>query len=205
MDSAFYFAAAIAIVAIAFFFIFRQPIISLIGRIRSISKTGITTDPAQQKAGTAERDPRAEAEAMMRELDNALIREVEEHIKNQLRERNLLGAEGVPVLTRYLASAYTVLSFEQNYRVIWGSQLSLLTYLNAEGDGQPAEAIRSFYTLAAVQYPDAYINYSFESWLGFLKDQLLLREDAGRLRVTIRGREFLAHLTRAGLSHNKAG
>ena len=72
-------------------------------------------------------------------------------------------------------------------------------------DGQPAEALRPFYTLAATQYPEAYNGYSFEAWLGFLRDQLLVREDGGRLRITVRGREFLTYLTRMGRSHNKAG
>lgn len=81
---------------------------------------------------------------MMRALDSTLIREIEEHITNQFRERNLLGAEGVPVLIRYLASVSIILGFEQIYRAIWGSQLSLLTYLNTQPDGQPAEAVRPF-------------------------------------------------------------
>jgi hypothetical protein len=43
-----------------------SPIMGLIGRIRSISRTGITTDPARQQDGAPDRDPRSEAEAMMR-------------------------------------------------------------------------------------------------------------------------------------------
>lgn len=144
MDTTLCVAVAIVILGLAFFFVFRQPIIGLIGRIRSISRTGITTDPARQQEGAPDRDPRSEAEAMMRALDSTLIREIEEHITNQFRERNLLGAEGVPVLIRYLASVSIILGFEQIYRAIWGSQLSLLTYLNTQPDGQPAEAVRPF-------------------------------------------------------------
>jgi uncharacterized membrane protein YkgB len=144
MDTALYVAVAIVILGLAFFFGFRQPIIGLIGRIRSISRTGITTDPARQQEDAPDRDPRSEAEAMMRALDSTLIREIEEHITNQFRERNLLGAEGVPVLIRYLASMSIILGFEQIYRAILGSQLSLLTYLNTQPDSQPAEAVRPF-------------------------------------------------------------
>ena len=204
MDWGVYASGTIVILGIAFFFIFRTPINGLISRVRSIGKTGITTDPAQKEAGP-ERDPRAEAEALMRILDNALIREVEEGITNELRQRNLLGAEALPVLVRHLAGMQIAFGFEETYRLIWGSQLSLLDYLNSQVDGQPAEALRPFYTLAASQYPEAYTGYSFEAWLGFLRDHLLVREDSGRLRVTIRGREFLAYLTRMGRSRNKAG
>jgi len=65
--------------------------------------------------------------------------------------------------------------------------------------------LRPFYTLAVTQYEDLYANYSFEQWLAFLKDSLLIREDGGRLRITVRGREFLAYLTRVGRSYNIAG
>lgn len=203
MDATFYFACAVVILGIAFFFIFRQSIAALIGRIRSITKSGISTDPSQ-KAGTSERDPRAEAETLMRALDSALIREVEEGIKSDLGQRNLLGAEAVPVLVRYLAGMQIAMGFEESYRLIWGSQLNLLTYLNTQSDGQPTEATRLFYTLASSQYPEAYDGYSFEAWLGFLRDHLLLREDGGRLRITVRGREFLAYLTRMGRTYAKA-
>ncbi len=204
MDWGFYLASAIVVLGIAFFLIFRRPIIEFIARIRSISRTGITTDHTQREAAP-ERDPRAEAEALMRVLDNALIREVEDGITTELRQRNLLGAEAVPVLVRYLAGMQIAFGFEGTYRLIWGNQLSLLNYLNSQVDGQPAEALRPFYTLAASQYPEVYNGYSFEAWLRFLQDQVLLREDGGRLRMTVRGREFLTYLTRMGRSHNKAG
>lgn len=204
MNWSFYLASAIVVLGIAFFLIFRRSIIEFIARIRSISKTGITTDRTQREAAP-ERDPRAEAEALMRVLDNVLIREVEDGITTELRQRNLLGAEAVPVLVRYLAGMQIAFGFEETYRLIWGGQLSLLNYLNSQVDGHPAEALRPFYTLAASLYPEAYNGYSFEAWLGFLRDQVLLREDGGRLRITIRGREFLMYLARMGRSHNKAG
>jgi len=204
LDWGFYLASAIVVLGIAFFLIFRQPIVALIARIRSISRTGITTDPSQREA-TPERDPRVEAEALMRVLDNALVREVEEGITNELRQRNLLGAEAVPVLVRYVAGMQIAFSFEEIYRLIWGSQLNLLNYLNTRVDGEPVEVLRPFYTLAASQYPEAYGGYSFEAWLGFLRTHVLVREVAGRLRVTARGREFLTYLTRMGRGLNKAG
>jgi len=204
MDFGLYAGVAIVIVCIVFFCIFRRPIADLIGRIRSLSKDGFRMD-ASQKGGTPAQDPRAEAEKLMRELDSALGREVEGMITDALRQRALLGAEGVPVLIRYLAALSIAFSFEQVYRVIFGSQLNLLTYLNSEVSGQPIEVLRVFYTLAASQYPDFYNSYAFERWLGYLKDNTLVREDAGRLSITVRGREFLAYLTRTGYSLNKVG
>jgi len=202
----FYIASAgtVAFLGIAFFIIFRQKINELIDRIRTIGKSGVSVDPAQKEA-TTERDPRAEAEALIRELDSTLIREVEEHITNEFQQRRLSGDEAFRVVKRYLAVTYIALSFEVTYRLIWGSQLNLLDYLNSQIDGQPTEALRPFYVLASSQYPEWYGGYSFEQWLGFLRDQLLIREDAARIRITVRGREFLTHLTRMGYMRNKAG
>ena len=199
-----YLTIGLVVLGIAFFIIFYKPICRLIDRIRSISKTGITTDTNQREA-VRERDPRAEAEALMRELDNQLIREVETAITDDLRRRNLLGAEGVPVLVRYLAGMQIAFSFEETYGLIWGSQINLLHYLNTQAIGLPREAIRPFYSLADAQYPEIYKGYPFEAWLGFMLNRLLIREDNGQLRVTIRGREFLTFLTRLGRSLDKAG
>ena len=188
---------------IAFFLIFYKPISRLIDRIRSISKSGITTDTNQRDA-VESRDPRAEAEALMRDLDSALLREVETGINNELRPRNLLGAEAVPVLVKYLAGWQIAFHFEETYGLIWGSQINLLNYLNPLPGGTPRELARTFYTLSAAQYPEAYSGYSFEAWLGFLISRILIRDDNGQLRITVRGREFLAYLTRIGRSLNKA-
>ncbi len=204
MEWSLYLAGAIVILGIAFFIIFRSAINQLIHRIRSISKSGVSIDSAQKEV-TTERDPRAEAEALLKELDSALIREAEEEVSKVLRERSLHGEEAKRVLLRYLAAAAIALGFEMSYRIIWGSQLSLLNYLNSQPDGQPAEALRPFYVSASSQYPESYKTYSFEQWLGFLKSQLLVREDGGQIRITVRGREFLTYLTRMGISYNKAG
>ncbi len=204
METGIYVAGTLVILGIVFMLIFRRPINQLIDRIRSISKSGISID-STQKMVTAERDPRAEAEAMIRDLDSALIREFEDEISKDLSGRNLSGDAAVRVLVRYLAVTAINLGFEKTYRVIWGSQLNLLNYLNSLTTGEPAEALRSFYVLASSQYPEWYRGYSFEQWLGYLKGELLLTEDGGRLHITVRGREFLTHLTRMGYTYNKAG
>lgn len=46
---------------------------------------------------------------------------------------------------------------------------------------------------------------SYEQWLTFLLDNLLLREDNGQLRITVKGCEFLTHLAKVGYTLNKVG
>lgn len=198
-----YSALAVVLIVICFFILFRKQIISLFPRVKSIGKNGVILD-SQQKESINELDPRSEAESLMRELDSGLIRELEDNIKDELSKRKLLGIEGVPVLIRYFASMSIAYVFSEIYRLIWGSQLKLLDYLNSNNK-QSAESLKDFYDSGLVLYPEYYKKYSFEQWLGFLKDQLLIREDSGYISITVRGREFLMHLTRMGLSKNKSG
>lgn len=193
----------VVLIFVVFFVIFRKQIIGLFPRIKSIGKGWVALDSEQQKS-KVEVDPQKEAESLMRQFDSALIREVEDIIKEEFNKKKLLGIEGVPVLIRSVAALSIAYSFSETYRVIWGSQLSLLDYLNTQ-KSQPAVALRGFYNLGATQYQSYYTAYSFEQWLGFLKDQLLTREDAGLIGITVRGREFLTYLTNSGLTRNKAG
>lgn len=199
----FYISLALLILGTVFLFAFRPEIRQLLQGIRRIDKSGLTIS-ANQKESQAERDPRAEADALMRQFDSALLRETEDRVSEELGQRNLSGAEAVPVLIRHYASVLIAFQFEQVYRIIWGSQLSLIQYINTS-PGQPTEAVRAFYNIAASTYPAWYQGYSFERWLGFVKDQLLLREDRGLVNITVRGREFLLYLTRSGYPTEKAG
>jgi hypothetical protein len=38
----------------------------------------------------------------------------------------------------------------------------------------PIAQVKEFYDKAAVEYPDRYANYSFEQWMEFLKNHVLL-------------------------------
>ena len=194
---------AIVALGVIFLFMFRKQISDLFPRIKSINKDGVVLG-SNQKNSSVERDPREEAELLIRQLDNELVRETEELIKTELGNKKLLGAEAVPVLIKYFAVVYIEYGFLNVYRIIWGSQINLLDYLNTQ-DGQTSEVLRIFYNLGVSQYSDMYKSYSYEQWLGFLKDQLLLREDQGILRITVRGREFLLYMTRLGLNRNKPG
>ena len=196
-------AIAVTVIVIAFFFIFRKQIIRLFPRVKSIGKGLVTLDSEQQKS-KSEVDPQKEAESLMRQLDNILIRETEDMIRGELGKKSLLGVEAVPVLIRYVAALYIAYNFSEVYRIIWGSQLNLLDYINSQPTQHP-EALRVFYNSGAAQYPLIYSGYPFEQWLGFLKDQLLIRENKGLVGITVRGREFLTYLTTTGLTRNKAG
>lgn len=204
MDPEFYYSSTIIILGLAFFIIFRDQIGSLINRIRHISKAGIATDSKQKDLGP-ERDPRAEAEKLLADLDSSLVRETEDFIAQELTNRSIPGDEAQRVLLRYLAATHIAMSFEMTYRTIFGSQLRLLSYLNTQSLVMSSDSLRSFYVKASQVYPTAYEDYPFEKWLNYLKGSFFVREDNGLLSITIRGREFLAYLIRMGYSFDKAG
>jgi hypothetical protein len=203
MDSSAYFAIALVTIAVAFFFIFKPSINAAIGRVKAIGKSGVAFGSPQEEA-KKESDPRTEAEALMRDMDNALIREIEDKVEADLRSRNITGDHALRVLKRYYAGAAIGYQFEMTYTYIYGSQLDLLHYLNIYG-AQPVQAIRPFYVSGSNNYPQLYTSYSFEDWLNFLKKMVLVLEDGGRILITVRGSEFLTYLTRVGRSLNKAG
>ena len=203
MEAAIPYAFALLILGIIFLVMFRKQIIEVFPRLKTIGPTGATLSESQKGAleGT---DPRREAESLIRQLDSEFVREVEDNIKAELAKKSLVGQEAVPVLTKYFAVVYIEYLFLNIYRIIFGSQISLLDYLNTQ-DGQTRESSKIFYELAVSQYSDFYKSYSFDQWLGYLLGQVLLREDNGILMITVRGQEFLLYLTRSRLSRNKAG
>ncbi len=203
MEATIAYAVAALVFGAVFIIIFKKQIIELFPRLKKFGLTGVILSE-NQKGSLEGTDPRREAETLIRQLDSNLIREIEDNIKAEFAQRKLSGPEAVPVLIKYFAVVYIEYLFLNIYRIIWGSQINLLDYLNTQ-NGQSREALKIFYDIGTSQYPDVYENYSYDQWLGYLKDQVLLREDNAMFRITVRGREFLLYLTRSGLSRNKAG
>lgn len=192
----------VVILGLAFMLIFRTPIVETIGRIKRVSKGGFDLEPNQSKTTGDEKTPANNAESLMHGLDNELVLEFEPQIQKQLE--GISEKEQIKVLRRNYAWTLIAYYFLDLYRRIWGSQITTLEFVNAH-QPIPRDSVQVFYTSGAIQYPVAYTGYSFDQWLGFLESELLLRNDGGQLRITVRGREFLAYLTRAGLPKLKIG
>lgn len=194
----------IVILGVLFFVIFWKPIAELIRKIRNIGKGGINFGGKQEEELNPESTGKT-VEELTRTLNSQLLEENAQFIRGLLAGWKLNDKDSVEVLVKHYSALQIAYIFEQIYRLIFGSQLNALDFLNTQPTAQPREAVRIFYTLAASQYPEYYRSYSFEDWLGFMKQSILVREDAGLLHITVMGREFLTHLTKAGLSRNKAG
>ena len=183
--------------------IFKKQFIDLFPRLKNLGFVSFS-----QKDDKPDRDLRAGAEALLHQLDNELIREQETLLSTNLKQHCGLGVEAVPVLLRYVSAMAIAYRFLDDYIRIYGSQVNLLEHLNdadRAANGNPAESLRTFYSIAAIQYPEMYKNDTFDRWLGFLKDRLFVREDNGQIRLTLYGREFLTHLAKTGWSKNRVG
>lgn len=110
------------------------------------------------------------------------------------------------ILYKLLAENQIAVVFEQTYSLVFGSQLSALQHLNGlSGIQKELAALKPFYENAKEKYPDFYKNYSYESWLGFLKSSLLILIENGNIDITVRGQAFLNYLTKQRYSLEKGG
>jgi len=183
--------------------IFRQPLSRFLDRAEKIGKEGIQAGPSTQ--GTAIQARAAGAEELLKVFDNALLVQHEQWILAELEKRNIMQqTEREKILLRYLAALAISYSFEKTYFPIFGSQILALQVLNSSGRAEENN-LRTFYDYAANAAPEFYKTYPFESWMGFMKNSLLIKPVNGALEITLEGREFLKYIVQQGYSVFKVG
>jgi hypothetical protein len=124
--------------------------------------------------------------------------EVEKNIRKVAAENEPNDREGF--LVRFVGVGLVAFLHEQTWAMIYQSQLLMLSSLNANGL-MPLTAARAYYDKAKVNFPQTYSSYSFEQWIGFMKDQqLVIQHPSDMLEITVRGKDFLKYLTHYGRS-----
>jgi hypothetical protein len=110
------------------------------------------------------------------------------------------------ILIRNLAYCQAVAQAERLYRLIFGSQLALLKFLNSYGAKSDLE-IRPFYEKAKRRLSKFYADYPYESWRGFLLDQVVMVHDpeSNVYGINGQGRAFLTWIVGQGLTEEKPG
>ena len=94
---------------------------------------------------------------------------------------------------RLLARAVLISRFEQVEGNIWKSQVDMLMHLDAIATGDaPGRLKEQFYDKAAARFPDVFAAYSFEGYLGFLRNFTLVVIQANSIEISQEGREYLA-------------
>jgi len=129
----------------------------------------------------------------------------EDSIRSELQrlEFDFNSQETVGVLIRQLAALQCVGFFERIYRIIYGSQLGAIDFLNTTAPVNASFVEVCFFDTAKSSESEFYSNFSFEQWLQFLEDSLLISNNEGNLAITQSGRDFLVWTVSAGLTHTK--
>jgi hypothetical protein len=129
----------------------------------------------------------------------------EESIREELNRLgfSLEDRETAEVLVRQLATLQCVTFFERTYRLIFGSQILAMDFLNTDGP-VPATVVEvCFYETARNMEEEFYRDFTYDQWLSFMQDNFLIARDAENLAISIAGRDFLVWTVNSGLSHTK--
>lgn len=188
-----------------------------------LAKTGLLSAPIAEAAidapaggatGLALVSATKEADAAARRgmidfgknIPSVQIREdlIHAHLERMRFELNT--EETTEILIRNLAYSQAVTVAERLYRLIFGSQISLLKSLNVGPAQTDAEMMR-FYQKARKRYPKFYGEYPYENWRDFLLSQgvLVFDPEKGVYGINQPGRDFLTWIASQGLPEVKNG
>lgn len=192
------------ILGLAAMLIFRRPLTRFLERAEEMGPKGIRAgSPLAQEVGTAVQP--SPADELLRSFDNALLVVRENYIRAELQRLNITQVtERERILIRLLAAVAIVSGFERTYSLIWGSQLGVLQFLNPAGV-VATELLRPWYNLGTAMEQDLYRDYTFDQWLSFLQQSLLINRIDDTVEITLEGREFLKYVIHQGYTLSKRG
>jgi hypothetical protein len=127
-------------------------------------------------------------------FDGPLLQEVETNVRNQMNTNNPPNRENY--LIRGFSMFMLVAGYENTWLNIFGSQLRALNRLNTQMLSH--DEMRHYYEEGVTNLPKLYQDRTFEMWVAFFRNATLIRDNADRLEITVRGREFLRYLVQAG-------
>jgi hypothetical protein len=145
---------------------------------------------------TAAVDVRA---ALARMYNSTLQLEVEANFNAGLQA--LPQAERESMAVRLLSSGLIAYMYDRTWWYMFKSQLLMLHQLNTAA--LRMEDVKQYYDRAVEEKPGAYTNYTFQQWIQFMRDNVLVLDLAGNsLGITVRGKDFLKHIAHWGYDIN---
>ena len=194
---------AVTAISVIAMLLFRKPISRFLDRANKIGTTGIEATTGEQDTAKSEAGPSA-ADELTHLFHKQFLAEREASILTELE--HIVGAKPTQKeksLIQIIAAQVIIHQFEATYRDIYGSQLTALDITNTTPSGVPLGVFETLYNQAAAQHKDRYANYSFEQWLEWLSQLLIIRDD--KIYITLAGKEFLKYLTHRGYTLFKYG
>lgn len=192
--------------SLIFIWMFRTPLGALFGRITSIDKTGIKTQPNPEIQREDPKKIEAAQQLLLAIGNTVVLQDIENRIRNELTSREL-SVEGktTEVLIKYLAAAQIALEFEQIHNLIFGSQIYLLKKLNeVAGQGQLGMTIEEYFFDVQKRFSDSLADWTLQKYLYFLFSRKLILHEDGRYHITNLGKEYLVWMVRTGRAEGNA-
>jgi hypothetical protein len=200
---------ALVVIALFFFFLFRSPISDLVGRVRGMSYGNKSVDMGGQATGAVEKQKEIDGPAVLAAHDTIpatqmmppaieVYAPIEQALRATLKEIDLPHDLEKAWLIRAVATARTQHAHEIVFRLVLGSQITLMLLANTPNP-PTTEKAQEIFDQAKTQFPAIYHNFAFEAWRHFPISVGLLRTEVTAAGVTVfkitpAGRDFLHYL-----------
>jgi hypothetical protein len=140
-------------------------------------------------------------QVQLKEIDNMynanrglLLHEVEESVR--VEAAKYPNDEREAKLIQHVSTLMVVGFLEFTWYSIFGSQIRALEHLNK--GVATLEDLKPYFSQESEKRPQ----YPFESWIGYLKHQMLIIQDGYNVNITVRGKDFLKYLVQNGRTAN---
>ena len=185
-------------------FLFRQQVGAFLNRVDSVGKDGLKasspTQPEQQAKQEVQQAKNKNVQELTQAFSSVPVRERENLIKAELQARHLdYTGDTIDVLVTHLAHTQIALTFEQIYKIIFGSQLYILKQVNMKGMLTEAELVAHFEHVKKL-FPPTFDTWTTESYVSYLINSGLLKKEGNTFVLTSLGFEFLPWVVRRGYS-----
>jgi hypothetical protein len=122
--------------------------------------------------------------------------EVEKNIKIIAQQNSPNDKEAF--YARFIGVGVVTYQHDMTWAAIFGSQLAAMAVLNSRGL-IPSADLKKHYDKAVVDYPKTYSNYSFDQWLDFMRNRLLIAIYPTKMvELSFNGKDFLRYVAHTG-------
>lgn len=193
----------IVLICFVFFCIFfRKQIVLLLNRTTSVGKDGLKTSLATvQSSREIDKLKQPQEELLADVLASPTLKGREKLIRKELKEKGMDDTgDTVKVLIRYLAMAQLIVNFQEIYRIIYGSQISLLGIANENrAKGISIGIVKTHFVTFQQMFKPIFDQWEVDTYMQFLLSSNLVNKEAQVYRITEFGVEFLDWLVKTGL------
>lgn len=198
----------ILIIVIVFLLLFQRNIRGLIDRTRSVKLPGgfhaEGAEPTQQQLTAKPELETLATEELGSPMNEALYESLESNLRRQIIASVPDRKYHFDWALRAFAIAAVQHRHEFRYRLIFGSQIKALKAAVQSGGTLQDPRMKEFYDQAALNFPEAYANFSFAQWRSFFTHQQLATEVSdGDLKLTPEAYSFMSFLATSGVTDEK--